>query len=75
MNKICQSVSSVRAALYAAFSSPNLGITWAMVTFLSGLLYLTYNEHKRQVVETRPEKDAAKLENGGEAANIDDRLT
>jgi hypothetical protein len=40
-----------RAALYSAFSSPGCGITWSVVTFLSGVLYLIYNEHKRLNVE------------------------
>jgi len=46
LKRLYQSVSCARAALYAAFGSPGFGITWSVVTFLSGLLYLIYDEHK-----------------------------
>jgi hypothetical protein len=45
-----------RGALYSAFSSPGCGVTWSVVTFLSGVLYLIYNEHKRLNVESTRKK-------------------
>jgi hypothetical protein len=42
------SVAHVRSVCYSAFGSPNLGITWSLVTLLSGLIYLIYNERKRR---------------------------
>jgi hypothetical protein len=58
LKKLSQSVSCARAALYAAFGSPGFGITWSVVTFLSGLLYLIYDEHKRRNVEAEHKEDA-----------------
>jgi hypothetical protein len=39
----------IRGVCYSAFSSPNLGITWAMLTLVSGLIYLIYSERKRRI--------------------------
>ena len=47
LKNLYQSASYTRAALYSAFSSPSCGITWCVVAFLSGVLYLIYDEHKR----------------------------
>lgn len=38
----------IRGVCYSAFSSPNLGVTWAMLALVSGLIYLIYAEWKRQ---------------------------
>ena len=48
LKRLYRSVSCARAALYAGFGSPSFGITWSIVTFLSGLIYLIYDEHKRR---------------------------
>ena len=56
LKRLYQSLSCARAALYAAFGSPGFGITWSVVTFLSGLLYLIYDEHRRRNVEARHHK-------------------
>ena len=49
--KFHQSVRLTRDALYSAFGSPGFGVTWSVVTFLSGLLYLIYDERKRGNLE------------------------
>jgi hypothetical protein len=74
VKKLYHCVSGLRATFYSAFSSPSLGITWAIVTFLSGLLYLIYNERKRQIVE-EAETDAAELESSDEGTGIEAHLT
>ena len=61
LKRLYQSVSCARAALYAAFGSPGFGITWSVVTFLSGLLYLIYDEHKRRNVEGGTKRMALNL--------------
>jgi hypothetical protein len=75
LRRLYHSVSSARAAFYSAFSAPNLGMTWAVVTFLSGLLYLIYNQHKSQTVEAELESDSAKLESSGEDQQIEAHVT
>jgi hypothetical protein len=67
LKRLYQSVSCARAALYAAFGSPGFGITWSVVTFLSGLLYLIYDEYRRQNVEAEHKEDGAELEVACEA--------
>jgi len=68
LKRLSQSVSCARAALYAAFGSPGFGITWSVVTFLSGMLYLIYDEHKRRNVEAGQKEDGAEIESSCEAA-------
>jgi hypothetical protein len=68
LKSLYQSVIYTRAALYSAFSSPSCGITWSVVTFLSGLLYLIYHEHKQLNVEAGRKEDVAHLESACEAA-------
>jgi hypothetical protein len=68
LKRLYQSVSCARAALYAAFGSPGFGITWSVVTFLSGLLYLIYDEHRRRNVEAGGNEGAAEIESSCEAA-------
>jgi hypothetical protein len=75
LKKLYHSVSCARAALYTAFGSPSCGITWSVVTFLAALLYLIYDEHKRQIVETAATNDAPELEGNGEASDIEAHLT
>ena len=41
----------IRGVCYSAFSSPHLGITWAMLTLVSGLIYLVYAERKRRICD------------------------
>lgn len=67
LKKLHQSVNCARAALYAAFGSPGFGITWSVVTFLSGLLYLIYDEYRRRNVEAEHKEDGAELETACEA--------
>jgi hypothetical protein len=68
LKNLYQSVSYARAALYSAFSSPGCGITLSVVTFLSGMLYLIYNEHKRHNVQAVRKEGVAHLEGSCEAA-------
>lgn len=68
LKKLYQSVSHTRSALYSAFSSPGCGITWCVVTFLSGVVYLIYNEHKRRNVEAGRNEDVVQLESACETA-------
>jgi hypothetical protein len=68
LKSLSQSASYTRAALYSAFSSPGCGITWCVVTFLSGVLYLIYREHRRHNVEAGRKEDVAHLESACEAA-------
>jgi hypothetical protein len=56
LKSLNQALNYTRAALYSAFSSPGCGITWSVVTFLTGVLYLIYNEHKRPNVEAGREE-------------------
>ncbi len=67
LKRLHQSVSCARAALYATFGSPGFGITWSVVTFLSGLLYLIYDEYRRRNVEAAHKEDGAELEGACEA--------
>ena len=46
--RLYHSVMHVRSVCYSAFGSPGLGITWSLVTLLSGLIYLIYDERKRR---------------------------
>jgi len=46
--RLYHSVTHVRSVCYSAFGSPGLGITWSLVTLLSGLIYLIYDERKRR---------------------------
>jgi hypothetical protein len=68
LKRLSQSVNCARAALYAAFGSPGFGITWSVVTFLSGMLYLIYDEHRRRNVEAGQKEDGAEIESSCEAA-------
>jgi hypothetical protein len=67
LKRLYHSASCARAALYAAFGSPGFGITWSVVTFLSGLLYLIYDEHRQRKVEAGHKEDGAELESTCEA--------
>lgn len=66
LEKFQESTRLVRDAFYSAFGSPGLGVTWSVVTFLSGLLYLIYKERKRRDVETEREEVVAELEGSAE---------
>jgi len=46
--RLYHSVTQARSVCYSAFGSPGLGITWSLVTLLSGLIYLIYDERKRR---------------------------
>jgi hypothetical protein len=50
LRRLYQLVIYTRTALYSAVSSPGCGITWSIVTFLSGVLYLIYHERTQHNV-------------------------
>jgi hypothetical protein len=68
LKRLCRSLSCARAALYAGFGTPTFGITWSIVTFLSGLAYLIYDDRKRRNKEAKRQQDLSELENSGAAA-------
>jgi hypothetical protein len=62
----------IRGVCYSAFSSPNLGITWAMLTLISGRIYLIYAERKRRICDQMAASSADKDDN---ESGIEVRLT
>ena len=66
LERFQQSARLARDAFYSAFSTPSYGITWSVVTFLSGLFYLVYKERRRYNLEAEPEQVVAELEGSGE---------
>jgi len=51
LRRLYHSLTCARAAWYSACGSSSFGITWTIVTFLGGLLYLIYDGYKRQIVK------------------------
>jgi hypothetical protein len=66
--KLYHSVTRVRSVCYSAFGSPGLGITWSLVTLLSGLIFLIYDERKRRNIQLERKTGTVELENSCEAA-------
>ena len=66
--RLYHSVTHVRSVCYSAFGSPGLGITWSLVSLLSGLIYLIYDDRKRRNFQPERQKRAVKLGNSCEAA-------
>ena len=66
--RLYHSVTHARSVCYSAFGSPGLGITWSLVSLLSGLIYLIYDERKRRNFQPERQKRAVKLGNSCEAA-------
>lgn len=62
LEKFQESARLVRDAFYSAFGSPGLGVTWSVVTFLSGLLYLIYKKRRQRDFEPEREEVVAELE-------------
>jgi hypothetical protein len=71
IKKVYQTVIYARGALYSAFGSPGHGITWSVVTFLTGLLYVIYREHKRSNLEVDRKEAVAQLESSEAATQGD----
>jgi len=44
----CHLLTDIRGVCYSAFATPNLGITWAVVSLVGGLICLTYKRHNRR---------------------------
>jgi len=57
--KLYHSVTHVRTVFYSAFGSPGLGITWSLLTFGAGLVYLMYDQRKRNL---QPDRQYATIE-------------
>lgn len=66
--RLYHSVTLVRSVCYSAFGSPGLGITWSLVTLLSGLIYFIYDERKRRNFQLERKNGSAELGNSFEAA-------
>jgi hypothetical protein len=66
--RLYHSVMHVRSVCYSAFGTPGLGITWSLVTLLSGLLYLIYDERKRRNFQLESKNGTVELGNSCEAA-------
>jgi hypothetical protein len=63
---------SARAAFYAGFGTPTFGITWSIVTFLSGLIYVIYDDRKRRGNCVKSQQGLSGLENSESgAAQVD----
>jgi len=62
------SVMNVRSVCYSAFSSPGLGITWSLVTLLSGLIYVIYDDRKRRNFQPERKNGTVEIGNSCEAA-------
>ena len=41
-------LTDIRGVCYSAFATPNLGITWAVVSLVGGLICLTYKRYNRR---------------------------
>ena len=67
IKRVRHSVMRVRSVCYSAFGSPGLGITWSLVTLLSGLIYLAYDERKRRNFQLKRKNSTVELENSFEA--------
>ena len=48
----CHLLTDIRGVCYSAFATPNLGITWAVVSLVGGLICLTYKRHNRRSFDT-----------------------
>jgi hypothetical protein len=46
--KSCHLLTDIRGVYYSAFATPNLGITWAVVSLVGGLICLTYKRYNRR---------------------------
>ena len=61
--RLYHSVMHVRSVCYSAFGSPGLGITWSLVTLLSGLIYLIYDQRKRRNFQLEHKNGTVELGN------------
>jgi hypothetical protein len=66
--RLYHSVTHLRSVCYSAFGSPGLGITWSLVTLLTGLIYLFYDERKRRNFQMERQNGTVELGNSCEAA-------
>jgi len=66
--RLYHSVTQARSVCYSAFGSPGLGITWSLVTLLSGLIYLIYDDRKRRNFQPERKNGTVEIGNSCEAA-------
>jgi hypothetical protein len=59
LKRLYHSAGSLHRAFYAAFGSPSVGITWSVMSFLSSLFFLIYDEHNRPIIEPSPTRSPA----------------
>ena len=64
--KLYHSVTHVRTVCYSAFGSPGLGITWSLLTFGAGLIYLIYDQRKRRNLQPDRQYAPIELQNSSE---------
>ena len=64
--KVYHSVTHVRTVFYSAFGSPGLGITWSVLTFGAGLIYLIYDQRKRRNFQPDRQHNTIELQNRSE---------
>ncbi len=70
IKRFYRSILHHRADLYLALSSPSFGIAWSVVTFLSGLLYLIYDDHKRDASNWRTRNDSVSSNGRGAVQTV-----
>lgn len=68
LKRLRRSLSCARAAIYAGFGTPTFGITWSIVTFVSGLIYVIYDDRKRRNNGVKRQPGLPDLENNGPGA-------
>ena len=64
--KLYHSVTHVRTVFYSAFGSPGLGVTWSLLTFGAGLVYLMYDQRKRRDLQQDRQYATIELQNRSE---------
>jgi hypothetical protein len=64
--RLYHSVTHVRTVCYSAFGSPGYGITWSLLTFGAGLVYLIYDQRKRRNLQPDRENATVELQNSSE---------
>ncbi|HEY7318852.1 MAG TPA: hypothetical protein VIE89_14855 [Candidatus Binatia bacterium] len=66
--RLYRSLNCARAALYAGFGTPTFGITWSIVTFLTGLIYVIYDDRKRRNYGRQRQQGLSDFENSAATA-------
>jgi hypothetical protein len=64
--KLYHSVTHVRTVFYSAFGSPGLGVTWSLLTFGAGLVYLIYDQRKRRDLQLDRQHATIEVQNSSD---------